>query len=80
MIEMRGTLVAQRVTADGRPAIRVLVRGNVGAEGRAKLTVLGMTPVLDISNCRERIVTTDAEFVSLRDALVAQSLVITPNR
>lgn len=75
-----GTLAMQRVTVDGQPAVRVLVRGNVGADGRAALTALGMTPVLDISNCRERVVATDADLFALRDALVAQGLVVTPNR
>mgnify|MGYP001569344612 FL=1 len=55
--------------------IRVVVRGNVGADGRAKLDVLGMTPVVDVANCREKWVASPAELDFLRDALLAEGLV-----
>ena len=72
---MKGTLVIQRITVDGQIAARIMVRGNVGAEGRAKLDALCMTPVMDMFNCRERVCYTQAEAVALRDALIEQELV-----
>ncbi len=72
---MKGTLAIQKVMHTGKPAARILVRGNVGQENRDKLTALGMTPVVDISNCREKICTTNDELIALRDTLIAEGIV-----
>lgn len=71
----KGQLVVQQVTRDRKTAARFVVRGNVGKENRAKLDALGMTPVIGISNCREKLVYNQADAVALRDALVAQEIV-----
>lgn len=74
-METKGTLALEKFTINGRTEIRVIVRGNVGPEGRAKLDVLGMTPVTNIANTREKFVTTPEELDTLRDALVSQGVV-----
>lgn len=76
---MKGTLALEKFTIDGKVVIRVIVRGNVGAEGRAVLDTLGMTPVTDIANTREKFVTTPAELDTLRNALVSQGIVCGPD-
>ena len=48
--------------------------GNVGQENRDKLTALGMNPVSDISNCREKVISDPIELGTLRDALIIQKL------
>ena len=77
---MKGKLEMQRLTRDGKPALRVIVRGNVGQENRDKLGILGMTPVPDISNCREAIISGAAELEALRDALIEQGIVEMPSK
>ena len=77
---MKGKLEMQRLTKNGKPAIRVIVRGNIGQENRDKLDILGMTPVLDISNCREAIIFSAAELGALRDALIEQGIVEMPSK
>lgn len=51
------------------------MRGNVGDENRAKLTALGMTPEVDITNSREKYVTSEAELIALRTALQEQGII-----
>lgn len=72
---MQGTLAIQAITRNGIAVARVIVRGNVGDENRAKLDNLGMTPVIDISNCREKIVTNNEDVITLRNALIEQGIV-----
>ena len=72
---MKGKLQLWKCTKDGKPTVRVVVLGNVGQENRAKMDILGLIPVVDISNCRERYVSSSAELEALRDALVAQGIV-----
>ena len=77
-MEARGTLALEKFVKEGKTVIRVIVRGNVGAEGREKLNALGMTPVVDIANTREKFVTTPQELDALREALVSQGIVQGP--
>ncbi len=74
----KGTLALEQSTRNGHRVIRVIVRGNVGAAGRATLDALGMTAVTDIANTREKFVSTPAELDTLRDALVSQGVVSRP--
>jgi hypothetical protein len=75
---MKGTLALERYVKNGKTLIRVIVRGNVGTEGRAKLDALGMLPVVSIANTREKFVSTPAELDTLRSALVNQGVVYGP--
>mgnify|MGYP001588256224 CR=1 FL=1 len=77
---MPGKLVMLRITKDGKPAVRVQVRGNVGEEGRKRLDALGMEAVTDISNTREKIISDAKELGELRDALLNQGLVERPTQ
>ena len=85
---MKGKLEIQRLTRNGKPALRVIVRGNVGQENRDKLDILGITPATDmsncreaiISNCREAIISGAAELEALRDALIEQGIVGMPSK
>jgi len=72
---MKGKLEIYRIFHDGKPALCIIVRGNIGQDNRDKLDVLGMTPVSDISNCRQKILYTQTEAQTLRDALIAQEIV-----
>ena len=74
----KGTLALEKFAIDGKVTIRVIVRGNIGAERRAVLDTLGMTPVVDVMNCREKFVTTPQELDALRTALVSQGVVYGP--
>jgi hypothetical protein len=74
-METKGTLALEKLTINGQIKIRVIVRGNVGGEGRAILDTLGMTPVIDIANTREKFVTTPEDLDALRNALVSQGVV-----
>jgi hypothetical protein len=75
---MKGQLELQKFQRDGKVLIRVIVRGNVGADGRVILDTLGMTPVVDIANCREKYVSTPVDLDTLRDALVTHGIVERP--
>ena len=77
---MKGTLALSKIMKDGKLAILVQVRGNVGDENRAKLDALNMTPVCDISNCRQITVTTPAELDAIRNALPEQGIVDGPSK
>ena len=74
----KGKLELTRYVRDGAVVICVVVRGNVGNEGRAVLDRLGMTPRVDIANCREKYVSTAAEIDVLRNALLAAGIVDGP--
>lgn len=76
---MKGKLKMYRIKKNGKTAIQVRVMGNVGQENRDKLTALGMNPVSDISNCREKVISDPIELGTLRDALIIQKLVEVPN-
>ena len=77
---MKGTLSLSRIAKDGKPAILVQVRGNVGDENRAKLDALNMLPAVDIANCRQITVTTPAELDTIRNALLEQGIVDGPSK
>ena len=75
---MTGKLEMEKVMKDGKPSIRVRVRGNVGQENRDKLDVLGMIPEIDVSNSRSKIVTNAIDLELLRRALIDQQIVVIP--
>lgn len=75
-----GKLAISRVMRNGKPSVRIAVHGNVGAEGRAILDELKMTPVVDMSNTQEIIVTSAEELDAVRNALVAKGIVEGPKR
>ena len=58
--------------------VRVVVRGNVGADGRAVLDELKMTPVVDISNCREIFVQSAPDLDKIRCALLEKGIIVKP--
>lgn len=73
-----GTFSAYRVQHNGAVAIKLMVRGNVGAGGRDVLNKLGFIPVVDIANCRELLTTTPAELDAARNALIAAGVIVRP--
>jgi len=65
---MTTTMALERVMSGGKPAIRLVVRG-ADAKMREICDGLGIMPVCDIANCRDRICTTPAELDACREPL-----------
>jgi hypothetical protein len=74
----KGKLAAYRINQNGNIAIRLTVSGNVGADGRAVLDELGLTPLVDVANCREIITTTPAQLDFVRGQLLARGVIDGP--
>ena len=65
------TMSLERMTKDGKPAIRIVVRGTVGEQGRELLSRIGMTGVADIANAFEAICSTPEQIDAVRNPILA---------
>ena len=65
------SLSLQHTTQVGKRAIRIVVRGNMGEQGRELLNSVGMVGVSDMANTYEAICTTPEQIDAVRKPILA---------